>query len=144
RVAVFDGPRLLDRAEAAGAYPHPEAPGALEDVLHQLADALAPLRHGPYALLVLAPTGQRQLGAPESRLQHALERRGACHAPGVTDVSAGYLGALGSRPGSLRAAGTGSLVVGIADGRVPVVLVGWGPRAGDRGSGFALGRAGLR
>ncbi|HLQ81198.1 MAG TPA: BadF/BadG/BcrA/BcrD ATPase family protein [Brachybacterium sp.] len=144
RVAVFEGPRLLDRAEAAGGFPHPEAPGALEDVLHQLEVALAPLGHGPYDLLVLATTGVRQLGTTESRLQDALERRWGCEALVVNDVIAAYLGALGSRPGILLEAGTGSLVVGIADGRVPVVLDGWGHLAGDRGSGFALGRAGLR
>src|SRR5699024_563699 len=74
----------------------------------------------------------------------ALERRWGCEALVVNDVIAAYLGALGSRPGILLEAGTGSLVVGIADGRVPVVLDGWGSLAGDRGSGFALGRAGLR
>lgn len=144
RVAVFEGPTLLARAEAAGGFPHPEAPGALESVLDRMTDALAPLGHGPYDALVLAATGVRRLGTTESRLREALERRWGGEALVVNDVIAAYLGALGSRPGILVEAGTGSLVLGIAEGRAPVVLDGWGHLAGDRGSGFALGRAGLR
>lgn len=54
-----------------------------------------------------------------------------------------HAGALGA-PGVVISAGTGTAVLAIGDeGRV-ACLDGWGPAIGDRGSGYAIGLAGLR
>jgi glucosamine kinase len=61
----------------------------------------------------------------------------------ASDVVTTYCGAVGFRPGAVVAAGTGSIALGLAEGRSAVVD-GWGYLVGDDGSGFAIGRAGLR
>lgn len=144
RAAVFSGERVLARHCAETGFPHPEAPGAQGIVLERLQDVLRALQHGPYDVMVLATTGVRAIGAAELELQSALAQRWECEVLVANDVVAAYLGALGPFPGVLVQAGTGSLVLGVAEGNPPVRLDGWGPLAGDRGSGFALGRAGLR
>lgn len=144
RAAHFAGERLLARHDEPEGLPHPENAGAHEVVLDRVEQALHRLGHGPCRTLVLAATGIRRIGAPESRLRTALERRLDCEVLLANDVVAAYLGALGPRPGVLLQAGTGSLVLAVTEGRDPVLLDGWGHLAGDRGSGFALGRAGLR
>lgn len=144
RAAVFAGGTQLSRRSTPGGLPHPEALGAQEHVLRRVDDMLEPLDHGPYDVLVLAATGIRGIGEPETHLQAALSRRWSCEVIVENDVVAAYLGALGTRPGILVQAGTGSLVLAVSEESAPVVLDGWGHLAGDRGSGFALGRAGLR
>ncbi|MDB5075250.1 MAG: hypothetical protein JWO42_1429, partial [Chloroflexi bacterium] len=60
------------------------------------------------------------------------------------DGPAAFAGALVEGPGMIVIAGTGSAVYGeAADGR-SVLIGGWGPLAGDEGSGFAIGRDALR
>jgi len=144
RAAVFAGEQMLARHDEPEGLPHPEAPGAQEAVLGKVEGALHHLGHSPYRALVLAATGIRGIGPSESRLHAALARRWECEVLLVNDVVAAYLGALGPRPGVLVQAGTGSLVLALTEGRSPVLLDGWGHLAGDRGSGFALGQAGLR
>lgn len=144
RAAAFAGGQMLARHDEPAGLPHPEAPGAQETVLGKVESVLHHLGHSPYCTLVLAATGIRGIGPCESRLRTALARRWDCEVLLVNDVVAAYLGTLGPRPGVLVQAGTGSLVLAVAEGRSPVLLDGWGHLAGDRGSGFALGQAGLR
>src|ERR687892_1501386 len=62
----------------------------------------------------------------------------------ISDVEAALLGALGSRPGVLVLAGTGSIVLG-RDGHGRLARAGGlGPLIGDEGSAFWLGREWLR
>ena len=62
----------------------------------------------------------------------------------ISDAQAALLGALGTRPGLLVLAGTGSIVVG-RDGRGRWTRAGGlGPLLGDEGSAFWIGRAWLR
>lgn len=143
RAAVFAGGHALVRHEADTGFPHPRTPGAQQTVLDQVQDVLRRLGHGPYDLVVLATTGVRDIGPVEHELRSALARLLQCEVLVANDVVAAYLGALGPHPGLLVQAGTGSLVLGAADDDV-VRLDGWGHLVGDRGSGFALGRAGLR
>ncbi|MGO1199360.1 MAG: BadF/BadG/BcrA/BcrD ATPase family protein [Brachybacterium sp.] len=144
RAAVFNGDQLLARRTGSEGFPHPESHGALDSVLRSVDEALKPLGHDPYDVLVLAATGIRRIGATEFRVQAALAERWRCEVLVENDVVVAYLGALGPCPGILVQAGTGSLVLAVAEEKSPVVLDGWGHLAGDRGSGFALGRAGLR
>lgn len=144
RATVFAGEDSLARLCVPEGFPHPEAPGALDSVVRTMDDVLGQLAHGPYDALVLAATGVRRIGEPELRLQAALAQHCGCEVFVENDVAAAYLGALGPRPGILVQAGTGSLLLAVAENRPPVVLDGWGHLVGDRGSGFALGQAGLR
>lgn len=144
RAAVFAGEHLLARHDEPEGLPHPETSGAQQSVLAAVENALHRLGHDPYVTLVLAATGFREIGPPEARLRAALAERWECEVLLANDVVAAYLGAFGPHSGVLVQAGTGSLVLALTEGRAPVLLDGWGHLAGDRGSGFALGRAGLR
>jgi glucosamine kinase len=79
--------------------------------------------------------------------RQALERRLRRFAPRViviSDVEAAYLAALGTAPGVLLLAGTGSIALG-RDGRGRFSREGGlGPLLGDDGSAFSIGRAWLR
>lgn len=59
------------------------------------------------------------------------------------DSVSSYLGALGDTPGAVVAAGTGSIILALGRDRVARVD-GWGHIMGDAGSGFWIGREGLR
>jgi N-acetylglucosamine kinase-like BadF-type ATPase len=62
----------------------------------------------------------------------------------ATDAVTSYLGAVGLVPGVVVAAGTGTIVLG-SDGNGRCERIdGWGATLGDDGSGYAIGRAGLR
>lgn len=60
------------------------------------------------------------------------------------DLTTTYVGALGTRPGVVVAAGTGAVALGLDGTGRSVVHDGWGYLLGDDGSGYAIGRAGLR
>ncbi|GAA1488107.1 BadF/BadG/BcrA/BcrD ATPase family protein [Brachybacterium sacelli] len=144
RAAVFAGDHVLARHREEEGFLHPGAPEAQQAVLAKVREVLSRLEHGPYDTVVLATTGVRSHGEAEHALQAALAEHAGCDVLVVNDVIAAYLGALGPRPGVLVQAGTGSLVLGAVEGCPLVHLDGWGHLAGDRGSGFALGRAGLQ
>ncbi|HVC80387.1 MAG TPA: BadF/BadG/BcrA/BcrD ATPase family protein [Chloroflexota bacterium] len=60
------------------------------------------------------------------------------------DAPAALIGALVEDPGAIVIAGTGSACCG-QDGKGRIVVEGgWGPLAGDEGSGYAIGREALR
>ncbi|HEY8283236.1 MAG TPA: BadF/BadG/BcrA/BcrD ATPase family protein [Chloroflexota bacterium] len=60
------------------------------------------------------------------------------------DAPAALIGALIEEPGAIVIAGTGSACCGQDAGGRIVVEGGWGPLAGDEGSGYAIGREALR
>ncbi|MBI4409618.1 MAG: hypothetical protein HY561_07905 [Gemmatimonadetes bacterium] len=62
----------------------------------------------------------------------------------VTDAEAAIQDALGTGPGILIIAGTGSIGWGRGDDGQTVRVGGWGELLGDEGSGYAIGLAGLR
>ncbi|MCX6457000.1 MAG: hypothetical protein NTV90_05300 [Actinobacteria bacterium] len=62
----------------------------------------------------------------------------------ASDVVMNYLGALGNQPGIVMAAGTGSVVMAISRQGVPFRIDGDGPLFADRGSGYDIGRQGLK
>ncbi|MGP4914353.1 BadF/BadG/BcrA/BcrD ATPase family protein [Brachybacterium tyrofermentans] len=144
RAAVFAGDHVLAHQDEPGGLPHPHAPGAQEIVLERVERILSRLGHAPYRTLVLAATGVRSIGPYETRLRDALAERLDCEVLLENDVVAAYLGVLGPRPGVLVQAGTGSVVLAVDADHAPVLLDGWGHVGGDRGSGYALARAGIR
>jgi len=69
-----------------------------------------------------------------------------CGAPSVAvleDCVTAHRGALG-RPGTVLAVGTGVVAMAIGKTGAAARRDGWGPLLGDRGSGFDIGRRGLR
>ncbi|WP_298891490.1 N-acetylmuramic acid 6-phosphate etherase [uncultured Serinicoccus sp.] len=60
------------------------------------------------------------------------------------DVTTTYVGAVGDRPGVVVAAGTGAVALAADVAGRTAVRDGWGFLLGDDGSGYAVGRAGLR
>jgi len=71
-------------------------------------------------------------------------RRFAARVVVISDIEAAYLAALGTVPGVLLLAGTGSIALG-RDGRGRFTREGGlGPLLGDDGSAFSIGRAWLR
>ncbi|WP_298747112.1 N-acetylmuramic acid 6-phosphate etherase [uncultured Serinicoccus sp.] len=60
------------------------------------------------------------------------------------DVTTTYAGAVGDRPGVVVAAGTGAVALAADGAGRTAVRDGWGFLLGDDGSGYAVGRAGLR
>jgi N-acetylglucosamine kinase-like BadF-type ATPase len=144
RAAVFEGEDELTRRTEHQGLPHPGAAAARAVIRERVAALLARLGHGPYSAVVLATTGIRRIGDSEQELREDLAAQLGTEVVLANDVVAGYLGALGPAPGLLLHAGTGSLVLALPERGEPVVLDGWGHLAGDRGSGFMLGRAGLR
>lgn len=62
----------------------------------------------------------------------------------ASDVVMNYLGAIGNQPGIVVAAGTGAVVMAISRQGIPHRIDGDGPLIADRGSGFDIGRQGLK
>ncbi len=61
----------------------------------------------------------------------------------ANDAVTGYLGALGTVPGVVVAAGTGTICLALSPEGDTARVDGWGYLLGDDGSGFSIGRAGL-
>jgi glucosamine kinase len=62
----------------------------------------------------------------------------------LSDVELVQLAALGSDPGIVVIAGTGTIAVGVSSGGHSFRVGGWGPRIDDAGGGFWMGREALR
>jgi N-acetylglucosamine kinase-like BadF-type ATPase len=62
----------------------------------------------------------------------------------TSDVVTSYCGTLGTNPGVVVAAGTGAISMAISKTNATYIGDGHGYLVGDRGSGFAIGLAGLR
>ena len=62
----------------------------------------------------------------------------------ASDVVMNYLGALGNQPGVVVAAGTGAVVMAISRQGIAYRIDGDGPLFADRGSGYDIGRQGLK
>jgi glucosamine kinase len=102
------------------------------------------LPRGPWDAVSLGVTGVHG-GTPhaDTMLDILAEFVDASRLLVASDVVTTYCGAMGFRPGAVVAAGTGSIALGLVEGRSAVVD-GWGYLLGDEGSGFSIGRAGLR
>jgi N-acetylglucosamine kinase-like BadF-type ATPase len=103
-------------------------------------------RHGwtrrDVAALVVASRG---IWTASERARQARRLRGlAGRVVVLSDAQAALLGALGTEPGLLVLAGTGSIVVGRSRNGRWARAGGLGPLLGDEGSGFWLGRQWLR
>lgn len=148
RAVVGDPPVLRGGPQVAGVRRMESGLGP-DDVADGLLAALDPLdlAAGVEAVGVglsgFELAGEADLARIAARLR---ERLGAGAAVAIaTDGVTSLLGALGGpRAGVVVAAGTGVVVLGHDGAGAWAKVDGWGSLLGDDGSGFAIGRAGLR
>jgi glucosamine kinase len=120
----------------------PQGPSEILETLGSVIGGVLP--RGPWDAVSLGVTGVHG-GTPhaDAMLDILAEVVDASRLLVASDVVTTYCGALGLQPGAVVAAGTGSIALGLDEGRWALVD-GWGYLVGDEGSGFAIGRAGLR
>lgn len=113
-------------------------------VLPQLAEAVArsTADFGPADAVAIGSSGLTKAAADPAELLRLARAAGAQVGRLVLahDSITSYLGALGSRPGVVVAAGTGSVILGVGATSVQRVD-GWGNVMGDAGSAYWMGRA---
>jgi N-acetylglucosamine kinase-like BadF-type ATPase len=82
-------------------------------------------------------------GNGAAEMERLLNRFGFAHTVINGDMVIAHVGALGSRPGVLALAGTGSVILGIGPAGERVKVGGWGPVYGDEGSAYQIARMAL-
>lgn len=96
------------------------------------------------ALAVGAAGAEAATGSAHRLAAMLRDRLPTCSVTVTSDSVTAHAGALGGRPGTVLAVGTGSVALGVsASGRLAQVD-GWGPWLGDDGSGAWMGREALR
>jgi glucosamine kinase len=146
RVAVADhtGRELLRRLGPAGRVDSRDPVGTAGVLAGMVREALAEAgATQPAAALCAGLAGVDNSSEREAVLS-LLHRAGVAHRVLVcSDGEIALQGAIGSGPGLLLVAGTGSVAFGRSErGRVER-CGGWGMLVGDEGSGYAIGRASL-
>ncbi|WP_083673638.1 N-acetylglucosamine kinase [Serinicoccus sp. CUA-874] len=137
------GPDGVREGEGPGVVGLAAADG-VRQVMAALRGALEGLDVGRVDVLAMGLVGYHAASARREALAEALLTEHADLVLLTGDVTTTYVGAIGDRPGVVVAAGTGAVALGAdATGRT-VVRDGWGFLLGDDGSGYAVGRAGLR
>ncbi|WP_447948996.1 N-acetylglucosamine kinase [Microbacterium aurum] len=108
-------------------------------------DALTP-GLGSHAFHAVSVGAAGALSAPEAaeELARLLADRWSTPASVTSDVVAAHVGALDGEVGTILIAGTGAVALGVRDDGGFHLTDGLGPELGDHGSGYWIGRAGLR
>ncbi len=119
-----------------------QSANAIADTCRRVMRHLKPGARASMLVVGAAGTGE---DAPREALRAALEVAGLAGRVHVTtDADIALESAFGRQPGIVLIAGTGSIALArLPDGRISRVG-GLGPTLGDQGSGFDLGRQGLR
>lgn len=144
RVARFDAVRRPQVEVMSGAsLADPDGPERIGAALRAAEKAMGP--PAPATTVVVGTTGLAQAPAAGARLAAQLART---H-PGAdivvaSDVLTAHVGALGGHPGVCLVAGTGAVALALTAGGRAHLVDGHGYLLGDAGSGFDVGRAGLR
>ena len=146
------GTRLKLVDDGAALHEWSAAPGRAGDEPHAVLGALAgevaaalESLHLPTPLVLSAGmTGFHGAVRGAEEVLAAYRSLGVQRVVLATDAVTSYLGAVGLVPGAVVAAGTGTVVLA-SDGKGRCERIdGWGSTLGDDGSGYAIGRAGLR
>ncbi|MDQ3871805.1 MAG: ATPase [Chloroflexota bacterium] len=148
RAAVFEGEKQVASASTPG-LPY-RRDGSLDPILAALGEAIGAVRartvgtrHGRFDTVVL---GLASIDTPELAALINAHVRSLVEASGVlvtVDVVTNYVGAVGMRPGTVVAAGTGVIALAVAEAGSFARADGWGYILGDDGSGYDIGRQGL-
>jgi N-acetylglucosamine kinase-like BadF-type ATPase len=146
-VIVDDALHVLMQTHGPAANPGAIGRDAAAGIIHQTMRRALEATNLP--LESIAAVGIGVAGASATHSEEWLRRTIAAVLPGAmvapsSDYEIALVGATGERRGLLVLAGTGSLVYGVnASGR-STLIGGWGYMLGDEGSGYWLGREGLR
>ena len=145
------GVRVTVRSASGCAYGqtqgtfHADGANEVDAIIAAVDEALADC--GPYdrpTAVCAGLTGYPDAPAIRAHLRNRLASlTGTPNVIVVEDCVTAHVGALGSA-GTVVSAGTGTVVLGIGAAYDTERRDGWGPLLGDRGSGFAIGRAGLK
>jgi glucosamine kinase len=144
RMALVEGGRP-GRPVEVGGYSHASAAG-YEGIAAAVAEARGKLGvRGAVRRICLGLTGAPEPPELRARLASLVSRAlGDAEVWLGPDMVIAHAGALGLAPGVVVAAGTGTVVLGLAEDGTAHRADGLGYMLGDDGSGFAVGRAGLR
>lgn len=122
-------------------------PGGREAVARSLRDALDTVGavDDDFATAVFGLNGVHAPSPDTDAAADVLRSLVSAHRTVVTsDGVLSYVGALGARPGVVVTAGTGVVIIAVDAQDRAHRVDGSGPLLGDRGSGYAIGLAGLR
>ena len=131
---LVEGPGIDGLAMAGGAVAAAERIDTLAARLGHLA---------PRAISV-GVAGALAAPAAAMDLAHLLARRWSTTATVTSDVMTAHIGALDGGAGTLLVAGTGAVALGMQANGTMRKADGKGPELGDSGSGYWIGRVGLR
>lgn len=142
RIGRVDGSRIVDVVEAGG-FSYRPVEDAVADDAGALVEAIR-ATGGPVGRVCLGLTNAPGSPGGRSRLARAVQAGlGAREVLVTSDMVTAHNGALGGADGVVVVAGTGAVCLGVAAGQ-HARGDGFGFLLGDEGSGFAVGRAGLR
>ncbi|WP_084721815.1 N-acetylglucosamine kinase [Rhodococcus marinonascens] len=144
RAALFVDGLRVDEAETSGARGLAD-PGGLESALAAMRSAADAVDGGRVDAVAAGVAGYARADDTGAELVNVLaERHHTCRVAVASDMTTSHAGSLAGRPGVVVAAGTGSVALAVAATGMTAVVDGWGYLLGDNGSGFAIGRRGLR
>lgn len=123
-----------------------QTPGGLEEVTNSLRSTVGNLEiQGRFHTACIGLNGVLRAGPRATSLAlSALQE--VCDSQRyivTSDVVTSYVGAIGTTPGVVIAAGTGSVILAVGKDGASHPVDGSGPLCGDRGSGYDIGRRGL-
>lgn len=127
-------------AYRAGGEPHAVLSAMMSDTAATLESRGLP----PPTVLSAGMTGFHGAVTGASELLESYRPLGVGRVVLATDAVTSYLGAVGLVPGVVVAAGTGTIVLANDVAGRCARIDGWGSTLGDAGSGYSIGRAGLR
>lgn len=118
--------------------------GGVEDTVARIDALVPPPSTEPVAAVSVGVAGA--LGAPEAaaELARLLAERWSAPASVASDVVTAHLGARAGGAGTILIAGTGAVALSVREDGTVRLADGLGPELGDFGSGYWIGRAGLR
>lgn len=142
--AVMRDGEIVGRADGPGAAIRPgRALASAATIAETVRRALSAAGALQGDVLVVGAAGAGR-PAEARELQQALRGEGVAQSVVVTtDIAIALEGALGSGPGIVLAAGTGSIAIARDAAGVSHRAGGYGWQMGDEGSGYAIGRAAL-
>ncbi len=140
RAAIADtAGRLIAHLEGPGANAAVDGP---EATAAAIAAVIRPALRGPRLDGVVAGVAGAWSPAVSRAVSAGLRRElGVRSAVTMNDAVAVLLAGEPGRAAMLLSIGTGTVLIGMAPGRSPVRVDGWGPLAGDLGSGWWIGRS---
>jgi N-acetylglucosamine kinase-like BadF-type ATPase len=131
--------RELDRTESGPS----NWISAGNEAIVSIKDGISRLKHKPDIVCA----GFAGAGRSESRAVYTRALQEALPDARIiveSDAFIAYIGAIGTGPGALLIAGTGSIAIGRSRNGKMVRVGGWGPQFGDEGGGFWIGREAVR